>query len=439
MKIVLINLPSPFETEPAMNPPLGLGYISSYLKIKGYSDVTIVDYALYKDYDYINERRYFEKIPLDGDIYGFSCVTPQYKWLYELTKYIRFICPSAILIAGGPHPSNMPKECLNECGLDYVVQGEGEIVFFRIVEHHSQNHYFNYPNILEEPVINLGCLPLPDRPNMELYKRNIDGQKAAHIITLRGCPYNCYFCDRESVGRNVRYRSIENVISEVDELRQVHGINSFVIYDDIFTLSEYRVYHFCNALAVRGSSWRCWSRTDRITEKLLTYMKKCGLKSITFGVESGDDDILKNINKVTTAEQNKKALLAAKKAGVPVRCSLMYGNPGETLSSLNNTLKFVEETQPDEWNLAVLTPIPGSEFWSNPQKYGLSFDKAWLKKKWYLPCNRFGETGVGDPWITIDSMSKQEFTKNLVYFVNELERICPRKKIQDTIQEIKLV
>jgi len=167
-------------------------------------------------------------------------------------------------------------------------------------------------------------------------------------------------------------------------------------------------------------------------------MKDSGLTSITLGVESGDDTILKNINKRATVKQNKEAILNAKKNGVPVRCSLMYGNPGENKETLINTIKFIEETQPDEWNLAILTPIPGSAFWNEPEKHGISFNKLWLKKQQYLVCNRFADTGIGRSYISISTMTDKEFQLNLAWFISELERVCPRKKIQDTIQDIKI-
>ncbi len=444
MKIIFISLPSPFANESAMNPPLGICYLSAYLKRQGYSDIELVDFALYSEYDYLNEQIYLEKIPLDGDVYGIYCVTPQYKWLYEISKYIKSNT-SAQLIAGGPHPTNCVEDCLIDCGVDIVVKGEGEIPLTEILLGKPLKGiaYLENGKIIDNKtrsyIKDLDTLPLPDYTliDLSLYKRTINGKKAAHIVTLRGCPYNCAFCDKQSVGRSVRYRSVLSVIREMDLLRDQYGINSFVIYDDIFTLNKQRVIDFCKYFKKAGSQWRCWSRTDTVSYDILSEMQQSGLASITFGVESGSDRVLRRMNKGTTRKQNRDALLLCKQLKIPVRCSLMYGNPGEDIYSLEDTIRFVEETQPDEWNLAVFKPIPGSSVWDCPERYGVSFDKEWLKREFYLPCNRFDDSGVGNIWIDLVEMSRQALLDNLRYFINELERVSPRSNIQDTIQQIK--
>lgn len=171
---------------------------------------------------------------------------------------------------------------------------------------------------------------------------------------------------------------------------------------------------------------------------MLKIMKDSGLVSITFGVESGDDRVLSNIRKATTVANHKQALLACKELGIPLRCSIMYGNPGENLDSVKNTIQLIKETQPGEWNLAVLAPIPGSDIWDYPEKYGVIFDKDWVRSKDYLITNRFDTSGIGSVWIGLKGVSKEEFAKNLDYLVTELEKVCPRKKIQDTIQDINI-
>ena len=436
-KIVLINPPNPFLNEPAMDIPLGLCHLSSYLKAGRIDNIKLIDFNILK-YDYY-EKEYLKEIPIDGDIYGITCVTPQYKWLVEISDYIRSKNKEAFVVAGGPHPSNMPEECLEDCNLDYVVKGDGESAFLNIV--FEKIHGTKKLNsVLSDQIEDINTLPPPDRSLSKFsdYHRTISGERAFHLTTLRGCPYNCAFCDRGSVGRVVRYRHIEYVMYEIDNLIDSFGVKNFVIYDDIFTLNRERLYDFCKQFKKRDVRWRCWSRTDTLDRDKLEIMKGSGLTSITVGVESGDDDILKNINKMAKRADNRDALLLCRALDIPVRCSLMYANPGENRRTLQNTIDLIDECQPDEWNLAVLSPIPGSDIWNNPDRYGISFDKESLHKNYYQQCNRFSDTGIGDPYISISTMTDEELRHNLIWFIGELERVCPRKKIQDTIQDIKV-
>ncbi len=114
----------------------------------------------------------------------------------------------------------------------------------------------------------------------------------------------------------------------------------------------------------------------------------------------------------------------------------MFGNPGEDVDTVDDTIRMVEMTQPDEWNLAILAPVPGSEFWEHPEKYGLKFDKEWVRKQDYLVTNRFQDSGVGSVWIEYENTSKEELRELLDYMIGMLETVCPRKVIQDTIQTI---
>ncbi|MFH1128967.1 MAG: radical SAM protein [Candidatus Omnitrophota bacterium] len=448
-KIILIALPSPFASEPAMNPTLGLCYIAGYLKKNGYDNIEAVDYNLYKECDYFNSKDYLRKIPPGVDFYGIYCMTPQFIWLKDVIKDIRQKSPKAKIIVGGPHASTCPEECLRVAKADIAVKGEGEEAFFAIVSGEPLEHIKGVCFLGKDGkfhdserafVKNLDDLPFPDRDlfDMDKYKRTIHGEKAVHIVTLRGCPYSCAFCDKKSVGTNVRFRSMENVLAEIDLVILRYNLRAFVIYDDIFTLDKKRAHRFCEEFKKRKLKWRCWSRTNTVDKEMLKVMKDAGLVSITFGVESGDDRVLKNIKKDTTNASHKQALLACKELGIPVRCSLIYGNPGENLESVRNTIKLIEETQPDEWNLAVLAPIPGSGIWDEPEKYGVIFDKEWVKQNDYSMTNRFDSSGIGSIWIELKGISKEDFTKNLEFFVSELERVCPRKKIQDTIQSIDL-
>jgi len=420
-KVVLIELPSTFAHEAAMNPPLGLCSIAAHLKTKN-MDVVGIDLSM----------DMLEDIPT-ADFYGIHCLTPQYDELLKTVQYIRDTFGwYAVIIVGGPHVTSIPGDIPNSA--DFVVRGEGEDAILELVESYTA------PSKEVYWLDDLDNYPFPDRSvfGLERYKRTLCGSPAVHIMTIRGCPFSCSYCNKEIVGKRVRKRSVEHVMEEVDFIKSVYGIKSFIIYDDIFTLDRKRVATICDEFRRRGIKWRCWSRADTLDKEILTLMKASGLTSITLGIESGDDAVLSSVDKGLTADKNRKALLLTRELEIPVRCSLMFGNPGESWKSLSNTINMIEETQPDEWNLAVLQPIPGSDIWNNPHKYDIEFDKQWVKDNKYRMCNRFGESGVGDIWYKFVNRDVMEFGLMLNYFASELERVCPRRTIQDTIQKINI-
>ena len=191
MHISLINLPSPWAKTPAMNPPLGLCYLSTALKLNTAYHITGVDLDL-------------------GDpikpamMYGIYCMTPQYESLVNIIREIRDIISGALIVVGGPHPTSCPRDCLN-AGADIAVRGPGELAILDIVE-----------NGKREPIIEgtlpptLNHIPFPDRDlfRLDRYHRTLNQEQAIHIITLRGCPFQCAFCDKQSVGKTLHLRSV---------------------------------------------------------------------------------------------------------------------------------------------------------------------------------------------------------------------------------------
>ena len=440
-KLCLIALPSPFANEPAMDIPLGLAYISSYLKQHGFHDITLLDYNLY-NLDYYNHNSYLGYIP-SADVYGIQCTTPQFYWLVQVAKYIKRNLPNAVVIAGGPHPTNRPEECIEKAGVDICVINEGEETMLKIMQNKltyeiNEIWYRNKDDdiVRTSPggVINhLDELPFPDRELVDIhaYKRTLLGHRAVHIVTSRGCPYNCSFCDKVSVGRKVRWRSVENVLSEVDDVIEKYSIKCFIPYDDCFTLNKERSIKIAEGFKERGIRWRCWSRADHISYEVLSKFKECGITSITLGIESGDDRMLKVYKKGVTAEQNEAALMLCQEARVPVRCSIMFGGPYETKESVDNTIEVIKKTQPDEWNLATFIPVPGSDIGDHPEKYEIKIFDDPL----YMNYHRLGESGMGNSTVKISTLSTKEYEETMQYMLKRLLKECKRNIIQDTIQD----
>ena len=446
MKIVLISLPSPFEETPAMDIHLGLAYISAHLKSKGYKNIILVDFNLLK-YDY-TKNLYLKEIPLDADIYGITVTTPQFFWYRKIVEYIKEMNNDALVVSGGPHPNARPRECLERTKTDLVVQGEGEETFYEILKNIRDSRQSGFLSHIKgvssfqsmgkrRIVRNLDSLHFPDRTlnNLFCYKRMLKGERALHVISARDCPYNCSFCSKEAIGRTIRFRSTSNFMAEIDLNIRKYRITRFVIYDDTFTVNNKRAIKIAIEMGKRNLIWRCFSRTDRVDREMLKTFKENGLSSITFGIETFSSKMLQVYNKRVTVEDNKRAIKLCRELGIPTRCSLIYGGPFESKETLEETIRGVKETQPNEWNISTFVPIPGSDIGDNPEKYCIKI----LPDQYYTKYHRVGESGMGEILVNISTKTSKEYEENRKWFVRKLEEVCPRKKIQDTIQTLPVL
>jgi len=417
MKVCLVNPPSPFEAEPAMDVPLGLAYLGSYLRSMGVEEVTLFDYNVSP-----------EVVPR-ADVYGITVTTPQFAYYVNIVKRIRGQEPNALIVAGGPHPTVRPHECLESADIDYVIRGEGEQAFYELLDE-GRVPDINRVYAIED----LDALPFPMRENVRPYKRRLRGERAFHVVSARSCPYNCSFCSKGAVGTNLRLRSVDNFMAELHYHELAHGVTHFIIYDDTFTIDKNRAIQIAEKMGDAGYYWRCFTRTDRLDEETLQCFKDNNITSITLGVETFSQEMLKVYNKGTTAEDNLTALHLCKEAGIPTRCSLIYGGPYETRETLQETVDGVWKAQPDEWNIATFIPIPGSDVGDCPEKYDVKI----IPDPLYQRYHRVGESGMGEVMMDISTMTRSEYVENRKWFVKELTRVCPRRQIQDTIQRLNI-
>jgi anaerobic magnesium-protoporphyrin IX monomethyl ester cyclase len=364
MRVCLINPPSPFLEEQNIQPPLGLLYIAAMFERHG-QEVTVLDYGT-KDYG----------VPEGYDLYGFSATTPQYPYAVELAKKI-----DGYKVIGGPHVTSVDAD---RSLWDVVVRGEGEQAVSILVRYAEKGAKGVIRDLL--PINDLDSIPFPARHLVDLndYVREVDGKKATVLITSRGCPFGCVFCDSEMWGRKVRRRSVENVMAEIDHLKERYGYQAFLFLDDSFTLNRKWVLEFCERIKRRNVVFRCWTRVDLVDKKMLKSMVEAGCVQLGFGIESGSDKILKSMNKGTTVEQGRKATKLTKDAGIEVKFFLVGGSPFETVETVVETVRFIEETDPDAWGLGTLTPVPGSMMWEYPEKFGIKEINKDLKQMYMV-------------------------------------------------------
>ena len=383
--ICLINPDSVFLTDPRVMPPLGILSIMASLKEQGYS-AEFVDLAGGNNVD----------IP-DCDLYGITSTTAQYPAAVKIKNKLKSKYPNSSIIIGGAHATVVPDNCLND-GFDAVLVGEGELHIQRFLNGERGK-------IIGIQTKNLDQLPFPDRKEVIDYSYTIDGLKATTIMTSRGCPYKCSFCAKTWSG--IRFRSSENVLKEALEIKEL-GFKALMCYDDEFLFSLKRDREIFEGFNKLGLIWRCFTRADLLLKnpEMAEFMAKNGCREVLIGVESGDDDILRNINKGTTAKINEKAIKTLHAAGIRVKAAMIIGLPGETNETLKNTYEFCERLDPyvSDWDFSVLIPYPGSDLYENSNKYDIKFDK----KDIYKP---FKMNEGWEALVSTESLTREEITK----------------------------
>lgn len=402
MRITLINPDSPGLIDPKVFPPLGILYLSAVLK-KADHYVEVIDLAgkgcTLPNLDY-------------ADITGITATTPQFPLAVELYWKLREEGFDNIII-GGPHATIDPQSCLR-VGFDHVIIGEGELA----IEHLAANlQYCKDHNTLTLPFVEtLDLFPFPDREAIDLksYHYKLNGRKCTNIISSRGCPYSCAFCVK-NWGKKVRYRSSKNVLKEAAFLKKTYGYKALMFYDDEMLLWQKRDFKIFEGLHNYGMIFRCFSRVDMVTKGLLQQLKNWGCAQICFGVESGSDTILKNINKGFTIKQAKKTLKWCHEVGLSVKTFIIVGLPGETPETLQETEQFLEESQPDDMDFTVLTVYPTTNIYENPERFDLNF--RYQPGEWY-------KTAPGNYHTTVSTkaLTSEEILETRNYFEQRFKK-----------------
>lgn len=349
LKMVLVSPPRNFLSNPLLAEPLGLMYLEGVLQNLGV-DVQMVDMS-------------FDKQLPKADVYGFSSSTVDFPQVVEYAKSVK----PALTIIGGPHSSALPNEALEI--FDAVVVGPGERVIGNILSAFQEN----LPRkVWKGSNEDIDLIPLPPRPILERISYGIEGRRIATIISSRGCPYNCSFCASRCVwGRRVEYRSIENIIREIQYLVRRFDIRDYKFVDDILCLNKQRFMELSDCLSKLDISWTCEVRVDSLDEEILDAMIAGGCSSIDLGIESVDDLVLQRMKKKQSVQKAREAIQFVKSKGLKAKIYLIYGLPFEPKDIVEKTISFIEETEPDQVSLFTLVPYPGTDLWNHPERYGI--------------------------------------------------------------------
>jgi radical SAM superfamily enzyme YgiQ (UPF0313 family) len=338
------------------------------------------------------------------DFVGISTTTSSFLDGIRLALEIRAIHPLVKIVFGGVHISALREQLLrNYPVIDYGIVGEGEEILRDLMEAEGAGLQTIEGLIFREQdeVIFTGFrkkqlqmdeLPFPAYEKLYGFPKSytlpiFSYPKAPNttVITSRGCPYTCSYCDRSVFRQSYRFNSPEYMVRYLDHLRQRFGIRHVNIYDDTFTLKRERVMEFCDLKIKAGidMSFNCAARTEQLDFEMLTMMKTAGCWMISLGIETGDPELLKRhrsylpnreLPDPLTNIRNMVHLI--KRAGIRVKGLFMLGLPGETEMSIKNSMDYVFSLPLDEFNLSKLTPFPGAPMYDTIRDHGC-FDENW--------------------------------------------------------------
>ncbi len=358
--------------------PLGLGYLAAYLRQQGHR----VRLLLSLTPQVLRQQlRNFQP-----ELVGVGCMTPTYPQAVAICQAVKSHS-NARTVLGGPHVTALKAEILEQQPeVDYVIYGEGEETLAALckalgtpgqrVQHiqglvyrlKSGNVKVNPPRALIKDV---DALPFPARDLVDMRRlgthKYIDvGRVSATMISSRGCPFKCAFCSSHiTMGKLYRFRSAENVLAEIDELVGRYRVNHVAFEDDTFTLNRDRVEAICQGLIQRNYdlTWYCLSRVESMDLELARLMRRAGCRLVSFGIESGNPDILNKIHKKISLPAARAAVEACYQAGLRTQCTFILGFPFDTQRTMADTLHFAQELSPTIAIFFALVPYPGTEMY----------------------------------------------------------------------------
>ena len=378
MKYKNILLINPYnENKDGINPetiyqPLGLAYLASVLKDNNIP-VKILDANVLalKNKQIINIISSHKP-----DLVGISLnIANAYSGI-ELSQFIKKTTDISVCL-GGPFASSNIEHVLRSSKADFTVVGEGENTFLKICNGQQLSEINGIAwkpqdnevivNKPSELIQNLDEIPIPAYnllPQFELYRSVARRKPMAAILTSRGCPYGCTFCNSNIFGKTFRAFSAKRVISEMEMLISQYGIKQFAILDDNFLFNIDRIEEILDLIIEKKFkiliNIRNGMRTESVTYPLVKKMKKAGVYKTAIGCESAHRPTLREIKKNLNLEKVKQVIEWCRKEKIIVTCYFILGFPNDTPESISSTINFAIETNPNFASFAILIPLLGT-------------------------------------------------------------------------------
>lgn len=361
---------------------VGLGYIASYAK-STHTDIefTILDTRVATKKEV---KRFYQT---DFDIFGITVLSPVYHEVIEVFKLIRSIKPNTPICLGGAYVTTIMEEIFEETPADFAVYGEGEITFSHLLDYLKSKvtldqinglMYKNGEKIITNPpreqIRDLDSIPYPA---YELFK--MDRYPMHRIVTSRGCPYKCVFCNSSSIWLGKwRKRDPGKIVDEIEYLIRNYKKKTFFFNDNSFNVDIKRVESLCKIILDKKLKflWTTPVRVEIITKEIAHLMKKSGCYNVGIGIESANNSILEKMKKKNTIEDVKKGIRIFKEAGIEVLGQFVIGSPGDTYETVEESIEFAKNSELDFVMFYSILPFKKTEQWD----YVLNHGKLYKKK-----------------------------------------------------------
>jgi radical SAM superfamily enzyme YgiQ (UPF0313 family) len=382
MRFLLINPYCPITEGPT--PPLGISFLAAVLEQAGI-EVKVLDFTVFP-----YSKDVMESVieAFQPTFVGVTSVTMTFDYAIEIINDVKEIDPLILTVMGGPHVSFCFNDTLNQYpALDFIVVGEGEQTIVELAaEYQGKKQWGKIKGLVfrdrssivvneSRELLDVNTLPMPARHLLPLGR-----YRALHtpisMTTSRGCPFQCIFCvGRKMVGSKVRYRDPMTVVDELEYLSKL-DFPQINISDDLFTAKKSHCMAICNEILERKLSitWSAFARVDTVSLELLKKMKEAGCRTVSFGVETANEEILKTIKKKITLEKVKRAISMCAEAKIEPHVSFILGLPGESPDTLKETQEFgkVIDGLGACYGFHLLAPFPGTAVRDNNSDYDLN-------------------------------------------------------------------
>lgn len=424
MKIALVQVNNKSGSEKTEHPHAGLAYLGAYA-INGGHEVFAID-AKYNRWS--NSQLIASLLEIKPDIIGITVRTPDVKEAEKIAYSAKEKMPKVSIIVGGAHVTGAQERVLHECQyFDIGVVGEGEETLSELL------------NILDNRTENIGSVKgIIFRQNGEIFKSptrppiwNLDTLlfpawdlfprvKEVSLFTSRGCPYSCYFCQRV-MGNKVRTMSVGRVIAEMKMDIEKYYSKFIVIEDEVFGLNKKWTYELLNRMLSEGIAarvrWMANSRVNIADGMVYKKMKEAGCVGLGFGIESGNQKILDSVQKGITLEQAKNAIKLAKKEGLQTHAFFILGHPGETKSTIRDTINFSCKLNPYGISFGLMIPYPGTRIYEMAKK-GEGGYKG-FHENWELYTKYFGK-GLELEGLSTSTLKRYQKQAYLEFYLRNL-------------------